>query len=105
MLELSQPDHRCFDVPDFFLLVQMLDAAKRLGNPTNKSNHYYVVEGSGLTDVNGEKARLEAGRLFVVPNWSWHWHRNSSANVPAVLFSTTDRPLQEAIGVYREETR
>jgi gentisate 1,2-dioxygenase len=30
---------------------------------------------------------------------------NSSASIPAVLFSTTDRPLQEAIGVYREQGR
>ncbi|HVO94707.1 MAG TPA: cupin domain-containing protein, partial [Terriglobales bacterium] len=66
---------------------------------------YYVVEGSGVTDVNGEKLSWEAGDFFVVPNWSWHRHRNAAASVPAVLFSTTDRPLQEAIGVYREETR
>lgn len=34
-----------------------------------------------------------------------HRHKNSSVQNPAVLFSTTDRPLHEAIGVYREQSR
>jgi gentisate 1,2-dioxygenase len=58
-----------------------------------------------MTDVNGDTLEWDAGDFFVVPNWSWHQHKNSSASVPTVLFSTTDRPLQEAIGVYREERR
>jgi len=39
----------------------------------------------------------------VVPNWSWHRHRNSSQKEPAIVFSTTDRPLLEMLGLYREE--
>ena len=69
------------------------------------SQLYYAVEGSGVTEAAGEKLAWQAGDFFVVPNWSWHRHKNSSATVPAVFFSTTDRPLQEAIGVYREEMR
>jgi gentisate 1,2-dioxygenase len=84
----------------------MLDGKKELKEHRHTSNQlYYVVEGSGSTEVEGEKLSWETGDFFVVPNWSWHRHTNASANVPAVLFSTTDRPLQEAIGVYREETR
>ena len=41
---------------------------------------------------------------MVVPNWSWHRHINSSDSEPAILFSTTDRPLLETLGLYREET-
>jgi len=36
-------------------------------------------------------------------HWGWHNHVNGSSDKPAILFSTTDRPLLEAMGVYREE--
>jgi gentisate 1,2-dioxygenase len=84
----------------------MLDGGKATAEHRHTSSQlYYAVEGSGVTEVNGEKLQWDAGDFFVVPNWSWHRHKNSSPKVPAVLFSTTDRPLQEMIGVYREEAR
>lgn len=48
---------------------------------------------------------MEKGDFFLIPNWSWHKHKNSSPSTPAVLFSMTDQPLHEAIGVYREQSR
>jgi len=83
----------------------MLDGGKQTQEHRHTSNQLYYVEGSGTTDVAGERLAWESGDFFVVPNWSWHRHENSSRTIPAVLFSTTDRPLQEAIGVYREESR
>jgi gentisate 1,2-dioxygenase len=92
--------------PTFSCCVQMLDGGKATREHRHTSTQlYYAVEGSGVTEAGGAKLAWEAGDFFVVPNWSWHRHQNSSATVPAVLFSTTDRPLQEAIGVYREEMR
>jgi 1-hydroxy-2-naphthoate dioxygenase len=92
--------------PTFSCWIQMLDGKKELQEHRHTSNQlYYVVEGSGITEVEGEQIAWEAGDFFVVPNWSWHRHKTSAANGPAILFSTTDRPLHEAIGVYREESR
>ena len=53
-------------------------------NKPRRSPHvdqlYYVVEGSGVTEVNGET--LDAGCWATsssCPNWSWHRHKNVSA--------------------------
>ena len=91
--------------PSFSCWIQLLDPNKQTEEHRHTSSQlYYAVEGSGVTEVEGEKLEWQAGDFFVVPNWSWHRHRNASAT-PAVLFSTTDRPLHEAIGVYREQSR
>ena len=105
-LEYRNPVTGGSTFPTFSCWIQMLDAGKKTEEHRHTSNQlYYVVEGSGVSEVEGERLAWEAGDFFVVPNWSWHQHMNSSASNPAVLFSTTDRPLQEAIGVYREQTR
>jgi 1-hydroxy-2-naphthoate dioxygenase len=105
-LEYRNPVTGGSTFPTFSCWVQMLDGGKETAEHRHTSSQlYYVVEGSGATEVNDERLQWDAGDFFVVPNWSWHRHKNSSRNVPAVLFSTTDRPLQEMIGVYREEAR
>lgn len=92
--------------PTFSCWIQMLDGKKQTEEHRHTSNQLcYVVEGNGVTEVEGEKLAWEAGDFFVLPNWSWHKHQNLSPHEPAILFSTTDRPLHESIGVYREESR
>jgi gentisate 1,2-dioxygenase len=105
-LEYRNPVTGGSTFPTFSCWIQMLDGGKQTEEHRHTSNQlYYVVEGSGTTEVAGERLAWESGDFFVVPNWSWHRHENSSRTIPTVLFSTTDRPLQEAIGVYREESR
>ena len=83
----------------------MLDNERETAEHRHTANQlYYVVEGSGISVVEGETLQWETGDFFVVPNWSWHRHRSNSPT-PALLFSTTDRPLHESIGVYREQRR
>ncbi len=105
-LEYRSPVTGGATFPTFSCWIQQLDAGKQTAEHRHTSNQlYYAVEGSGVTDVEGEILEWEAGDFFVVPNWSWHRHQNTSGQIPAVLFSTTDRPLHEAIGVYREQSR
>ncbi len=40
--------------------------------------------------------------MFVVPTWAWHEHRSGSEG-DAVLFSIHDRPVIQALWLYREE--
>ena len=65
---------------------------------------YSVVEGSGTVDIEHGDARwtLEFGPKdhFVIP--SWHTARLRSAS-GAVLFSFSDRPVHQALGIHREE--
>ena len=65
---------------------------------------YSVVEGEGEVAISGEggEVRYAFGPRdhFVVP--SWHTARLSSSK-GCVLFSFSDRPVHEALGIHREE--
>jgi len=85
--------------------IQML----RPGEKTKSHRHttstiYHVFRGSGTTVVDDQRLKWEEGDIFTVPIWSWHLHENEAAN-EAVLFSINDRPVKEALGLYREEAR
>ena len=69
----------------------------------NSSTIYHAFRGSGTTVINGEKFDWEEGDCFVVPLWSWHSHQNRSKENEAILFSTSDMPVMEALKLYREE--
>jgi gentisate 1,2-dioxygenase len=38
-----------------------------------------------------------------VPSWNWHSFENKSTKEPAIIFSVTDRPVLESLGLFREE--
>ena len=61
---------------------------------------YCVVEGSGKTSIGQENFRWSKGDIFVVPGWTMVKH---NTNEEAVLFSFSDRPIQEMLGLFREE--
>ena len=61
---------------------------------------YSVVEGAGETIVGDIVLRWKARDIFVVPSWRVHQHRAASE---AVLFSFSDRPVQDVLGLWREE--
>ena len=61
---------------------------------------YSVVEGEGETIVGETVIRWKPRDLFVVPPWHRHHHRASSE---AVLFSFSDRPVQDVLGLWRED--
>jgi gentisate 1,2-dioxygenase len=52
--------------------------------------------------VSANEFNWEKGDIFVVPSWQWHSHENLNGE-DAILFSITDRPSTEALGLYREE--
>ena len=61
---------------------------------------YSVVEGTGETIVGDTVFRWKPRDLFVVPSWHTHHHRAASE---AVLFSFSDRPVQDVLGLWRED--
>ena len=118
MLEADKSPHdgRCLEYrdpatggptfPTFSCWIQMLDPGERTSPHRHTANHlYHGFRGSGVIEVEGTEVAWEQGDFVVVPNWSWHRHRNSSDEEPAILFSATDRPLLELLGLYREEAR
>ena len=69
----------------------------------NASAILHVVRGRGITIVGDQKLEWETGDVLALPHWTWVHHENRSATEPAFLFSSTDRPILEAFGIYREE--
>ena len=61
---------------------------------------YCVVEGRGRSTVGDQDFEWGARDVFVVPSWCSVAHR---AYDDAVLFSFSDRPVQKAMGLWREE--
>jgi gentisate 1,2-dioxygenase len=65
---------------------------------------FSVIEGKGRTIITGHdgaKITFEWSPrdVFVVPSWLWHHHE---AEGDAVLFSFSDRPAQQKLGLWRE---
>jgi len=65
---------------------------------------YVCVEGAGETvvrspGVSDTVLQWEPRDIFVVPGWTAHTHRAESE---AVLFSFSDRPVQQMLGLWRE---
>ncbi|MCZ8132725.1 MAG: gentisate 1,2-dioxygenase [Steroidobacteraceae bacterium] len=58
------------------------------------------VEGEGRTHVGAAVLEWRARDVFVVPSWATVRHQAAS---DAVLFSFSDRPVQQATGLFREE--
>jgi gentisate 1,2-dioxygenase len=61
---------------------------------------YVAVEGEGETRLGDTVFAWKPRDIFVVPSWATH---NHSAKGEAVLFSFSDRPLQDKLGLWREE--
>ena len=61
---------------------------------------YSVVEGKGQATIAGERFAFEPRDTFVVPSWT---PLELQAAEETVLFSFSDRPGQEAMGLWREK--
>jgi gentisate 1,2-dioxygenase len=63
------------------------------------STVYSVVEGRGASRIGEESLSWSPKDVFVVPSWMPVSHQ---AHEDAVLFSASDRPVQKALGMWRE---
>jgi gentisate 1,2-dioxygenase len=61
---------------------------------------FVCVEGQGTTKVGDQVFEWRPNDIFVVPPWKPYAH---AAGKDAVLFSISDRPAQQALGIWRED--
>ncbi len=76
----------------------------RKGEVTRAHRHtgsaiYQVAQGSGWSEIGGERFEWEEKDIFAIPSWAPQRH---GANEEAVLFSFDDLPAMRALGLYRE---
>lgn len=104
ILEYSNPATGGPTLPSLRCSVQSLRPGF-LGKSHRKTSStvFYVVEGEGATIVGDTELKWGPRDVFSIPSWDWYEHRNCSSESRAVLFSVSDAPLLESIGLYREE--
>jgi gentisate 1,2-dioxygenase len=61
---------------------------------------FVCVEGAGSTKIENETFDWTPGDVFVIPSWKRYAH---TAKGESVLFSISDRPAQEKLGLWREQ--
>ncbi len=89
--------------------IQLLGPGKQTRSHRHTSNTvYHVVRGRGVARIG--KTRTDEMDLtwserdcFNVPTWHWHRFVNSSSSEDLILFSVSDRPLFDALRLYRED--
>lgn len=103
-LEYTHPQTGRSLLPTMACWIQMLRPGQRLkAHRHTGSAVYYVVQGAGETIADGCRFAWGRGDILALPAWALHEHANVSTSDPAVLFSIQDRPVLEALGLYREE--
>ncbi len=87
-------------MPTIATWLQLLPAGFRgHGRRATDGAVYSVVEGRGTAVVGDQRLAFAPQDTFVVPSWS---PLRLEADEPTVLFSFSDRPVQEAMGILRE---
>jgi gentisate 1,2-dioxygenase len=89
-----------FAMPTIGTFIQLLPRGFA-GQPYRSTDAavYVCVEGEGETRVGDTVLHWKPRDIFVVPGWMGHTH---AAAAEAVLFSFSDRPVQEKLGLWRE---
>jgi len=60
---------------------------------------YQVAQGSGWSEIGGERFEWQEKDIFALPSSALHRH---GAHEAAVLFSFNDIPAMKALALYRE---
>src|SRR5215510_956171 len=104
-LEYTHPQTGRALLPTMACWIQMIRPGRRLkAHRHTGSAVYYVVEGTGETIIDGRRFAWGKGDILVLPSWALHEHANVSSSDDAILFSIQDRPVLEALGLYKEES-
>jgi gentisate 1,2-dioxygenase len=109
LLEYVNPVTGGPTMPTIGCWVQMIQPGESTkAHRHTSSSIYHVVQGEGVTNVGqkkgtGKDLAWSAHDCFFVPSWNWHYFENKSKAEPAIIFSVTDRPVLESLGLFREE--
>jgi 1-hydroxy-2-naphthoate dioxygenase len=103
LLRYINPGTGGFTYPTMSCEIQLFRAREKTATHRHTSTAlYHVFRGHGRTAVGEGHLEWNQGDSFVVPLWQPHAHENLS-DEEAILFSINDRPVMEALQLYREE--
>ena len=99
-LQYTNPVTGDWAIPTIGTFMQLLPAGfKGKAYRSTDSTIYTVVEGSGTCTINGQVLSFGPKDVFVCPSWMPY---TLAADTQAVLFSFSDRPVQQALDLWRE---
>ena len=110
LVDYADPQSGGFTTASLHCRIQMLRPREETQSHRHTCNTiYHVARGAGVTKVGKSKTEEAAiawseRDCFNVPTGYWHRFENSSSIEPAILFSVSDRPLYEALRLYKEES-
>ena len=81
-------------------MMRLKPRAKTATLQTTANNIYAVVQGSGATNVDGERFEWHRGDVIAAPAWRPHSHE---AGEDALLLRVTDEPVMQRLGFLRVE--
>lgn len=100
-MQYANPATGGYPMPTIAAFLQLLPRGFHgQGYRSTDGTVYSVVEGSGRSRIGGRVLDWAPKDVFVVPSWFQVAHE---AAEDAVLFSFSDRPVQKALGLWREE--
>jgi gentisate 1,2-dioxygenase len=103
-LEYRHPQTGGSVLPTMACWVQLLRPGEHtLAHRHTGSAVYYIVKGSGMTVIDGQRFDWNQGDIIALPPWAVHEHANTSSINDAVLFSIQDAPVLSALGLFYEE--
>ena len=99
-MRFTNPINGDFAIPTIAAFMQLLPGKfKSAPYRSTDATVFVGVEGSGTTFVAEKELRWQANDIFVVPSWCPVVHQTEN---DAVLFSYSDRPVQQKLGLWRE---
>ena len=102
-MEYANPVTGGHSLPTLALKLQRLAPGFRTAAHRHTSSVvYHVAKGEGFSVIDGKRLDWSKGDTFVLPSWLPHEHGADSFD-DAVLFTMSDLPIIEAMGLYREE--
>jgi len=88
-------------MPAIAAFLQLLPAGFRgVTARSTDATVYCATEGRGRTRIGDQTFEWKKHDIFVAPSW---YPVSHAADEDAVLFSFSDRPVQKALGLWREE--
>jgi gentisate 1,2-dioxygenase len=100
-LKFTNPETGDFAMPTIGTFIQLLPRGfKTARYRATDATVFAPIEGRGRSRIGDQILEWGPRDLFVVPSWHWVTHE---ADEDAVLFSFSDRPVQQKLDLFRED--
>jgi gentisate 1,2-dioxygenase len=100
-LKFTNPETGDFAMPTIGTFIQLLPKGfKTARYRSTDATVFAPIEGKGRTRIGDQTFEWGPRDMFVVPSWHWVTHE---AETDSVLFSFSDRPVQQKLDLFRED--